>query len=166
MDIFTEAPNLLRRYREGAAFRRYVEDRSPLVLTAVLVFLAFSLVTTATTIVFFGTKNLLLMFVAMLMAPFILGASFVVFLFLFFSWLEARSMARLAGRLTPVHGKDTLSLPGLRSALAELPPVPWVFGGIFVCVPLLIAALVSPTTAAVLLTAVLATPILYALLDR
>jgi hypothetical protein len=166
MDIFTEAPNLLRRYREGAAFRRYVEDRSPLVLTAVLVFLAFSIVTTATTIVFFGTKNLLLMFVAMLMAPFILGASFVVFLFMFFSWLEARSMARLAGRASPMHGKGTLSLPGLRSVLAEAPPVPWLFGAIFVVVPLLIASLVSPTTAAVLLTAVLATPILYALLDR
>ena len=167
MDIFTEAPNLLRRYREGAAFRRYVEDRSPLVLVAVLVFLTFSIVTTATTIVFFGTKHVLLMFVAMLMAPFILGASFVVFLFVFFSWLEARSMARLAGRPTPVlPGKGTLSLPGLRSALAELPPVPWLFGGIFIGVPLVIAGLVSPTTAAVLLTAVLATPILYAVLDR
>jgi hypothetical protein len=166
MDIFTEAPNLLRRYREGAAFRRYVEDRSPLVLTAVLIFLSFSVVTTATTIVFFGTKNLLLMFVAMLMAPFILGASFVVFLFMFFSWLEARSMARLAGRPTPVHGKDALSLPGLRSALEELPPVPWLFAAIFVAVPLVIAGLVSPTIAAVLLTAVLTTPIAYALLDR
>jgi hypothetical protein len=166
MDIFTEAPNLLRRYREGAAFRRYVEDRSPLVLSAVLVFLAFSIVTTATTIVFFGTKNLLLMFVAMLMAPFILGASLVVLLFVFFSWLEARSMARLAGRPAPVHGKDTLSLPGLRSALEQFPPVPWLFGAIFVGVPLLIAALVSPAAAAVLVTAALATPILYALFDR
>ena len=168
MDIFTEAPDLLRRYREGAAFRRYVEDRSPLVLVAVLVFLTFSIVTTATTIVFFGTKHVLLMFVAMLMAPFILGASFVVFLFVFFSWLEARAMARLAGRPSPpvLPGKGTLSLPRLRSALAELPPVPWLFGGIFVGVPLVIAGLVSPTTAAVLLTAVLATPILYAVLDR
>src|SRR5919108_774360 len=166
MDIFTEAPNLLRRYREAAAFRRYVEDRSPLVLVAVLVFFAFSVVTTATTIVFFGTKHVLLMFVAMLMAPFILGASFVVFLFMFFSWLEARSMARLAGRPAPLPGKGTLLLPGLRSAMAELPPVPWLFAGIFVVVPLFIASLVSPTTGAVLLTAVLATPILYAILDR
>jgi hypothetical protein len=166
MDIFTEAPNLLRRYREGAAFRRYVDDRTPLVLPAVLVFFAFSIVTTATTIVFFGTKNLLLMFVAMLMAPFILGASLTVFLFVFFSWLEARAMARLAGRPAPVHGKDTLSLPGLRSALEQFPPVPWLFAGIFVGVPLIIAALVSAKIAAVLLSAVLATPILYALFDR
>ena len=166
MDIFTEAPNLLRRYREAAAFRRYVEDRTPLVLLAVLVFAAFSIVTTATTIVFFGTKNLVLMFVAMLMAPFILGASLVVFLFVFFSWLEARAMARLAGRPAPVHGKDTLSLPGLRSALEQFPPVPWLFAGIFVGVPLIIAALVSAKTAAVLLAALLATPILYALFDR
>jgi hypothetical protein len=166
MDIFTEAPNLLRRYREGAAFRRYVDDRTPLVLPAVLVFFAFSIVTTATTIVFFGTKNLLLMFVAMLMAPFILGASLTVFLFVFFSWLEARAMARLAGRPAPAHGKDTLSLPGLRSALEQFPPVPWLFAGIFVGVPLIIAALVSAKIAAVLLAAVLATPILYALFDR
>jgi hypothetical protein len=166
MDIFTEAPNLLRRYREAAAFRRYVEDRSPLVLGAVLVFLTFSIVTTATTIVFFGTKHLLLMFVSMLMAPFILGASLVVLLFVFFSWLEARSMARLAGRPAPLHGKDTLSLPGLRSALEQFPPIPWLFGGIFIGVPLIIAALVAPNIAAVLLAAVLATPILYAVLDR
>jgi len=168
MDIFTEAPNLLHRYCEAAAFRRYVEERSPLVLPAVLVFLAFSIVTTATTIVFFGTKHVLLMFVTMLMAPFILGASLVVFLFVFFSWLEARAMTRVAGRPAPVpvHGKATLSLPGLRSALEQFPPVPWLFASIFVGVPLLIAALVSAKTAAVLLAAALATPILYALFDR
>jgi hypothetical protein len=166
MDIFTEAPNLLRRYREGAAFRRYVDDRTPLVLPAVLVFFAFSIVTTATTIVFFGTKNVLLMFVAMLMAPFILGASLAVLLFVFFSWLEARATARLAGRAAPVHGKAALSLPGLRSALEQFPPVPWLFAGIFVGVPLIIAGLVSTNIAVVLFAAVLATPILYALFDR
>ena|SRR5690242_11986287 len=170
MDIFTEAPSLLRRYREGAAFRRYVEDRTPLVLPAVLVFFIFSVITTATTIVFFGTKNVLLMFVAMLMAPFILGASLTVLLFMFFSWLEARSMAssmaRVHGRPAPVQAKVALSLPALRSALEQLPPIPWLFGSIFVGVPLIIAGLVSPNIAAALLTAVLATPIAYAIFDR
>ena len=167
MDIFTEAPNLLRRYREGAAFRRYVEDRSPLVLVAVLVFVAFSIITTATTIVFFGTKNVLLMFVAMLMAPFILGASLVVLLFVFFSWLEMRSMALLAGRPAPAHGsRAAISLLGLRSTLEQFPPIPWLFGAIFVGVPLIIASLVSPNIAAALIGALLGTPILYAIFDR
>jgi hypothetical protein len=167
MDIFTEAPNLLRRYREGAAFRRYVDDRSMLVLPAVLVFVAFSVITTATTIVFFGTKNLLLMFVVMAMAPFILGASLVVFLFVFFSWLEARSMAQLSGRPAPARGsKAAISLLELRSVRAQLPPIPWLFAGIFVGVPLIIASLVSPNIAAGLIGAVLGTPILYALFDR
>ena len=75
-------------------------------------------------------------------------------------------MTRLDGRPAPVHGKATLSLPGLRSALDHFPPVPWLFASIFVGVPLLIAALVSAKTAAVLLAAALATPILYALFDR
>jgi hypothetical protein len=166
MDIFTEAPSLLRRYREGAAFRRYVDERSLLVLPAVLVFVAFSIITTATTIVFFGTKNLLLMFVSMLMAPFIFGASLVVFLFVFFSWLELRAMAQLAGRPAPAHGRAAISFLGLRSALEQFPPVPWLFGAIFVGVPLVIASLVSPNIAAALIAAVLGTPILYALFDR
>jgi hypothetical protein len=166
MDIFTEAPNLLRRYREVAPFRRYVDERSLLVLPAVLVFVAFSIITTATTIVFFGTKSVLLMFVAMLMAPFILGASLTVFLFMFFSWLEARSMARLAGRPAPVHGKAAISLLGVRSVVEQFPPIPWLFGAIFVGVPLVIASLVSPNIAAALIGAVLGTPILYALFDR
>jgi hypothetical protein len=166
MDIFTEAPSLLRRYREGAAFRRYVDERSLLVLPAVLVFVAFSIITTATTIVFFGTKNLLLMFVSMLMAPFIFGASLVVFLFVFFSWLELRAMAQLAGRPAPAHGRAAISFLGLRSALEQFPPVPWLFGAIFVGVPLVIASLVSPNIAAALIGGVLGTPILYALFDR
>jgi hypothetical protein len=166
MDIFTEAPSLLRRYREGAAFRRYVDERSLLVLPAVLVFVAFSIITTATTIVFFGTKNLLLMFVSMLMAPFIFGASLVVFLFVFFSWLELRAMAQLAGRPAPAHGRAAISFLGLRSALEQFPPVPWLFGAIFVGVPLVIASLVSPNIAAALIGAMLGTPILYALFDR
>src|SRR5437660_5000395 len=166
MDIFTEAPNLLCRYREVAPFRRYVDERSLLVLLAVLVFVVFSIITTATTIVFFGTKSVLLMFVAMLMAPFILGASLTVFLFMFFSWLEARSMARLAGRPAPAHGKAAISLLGVRSVVEQFPPIPWLFGAIFVGVPLVIASLVSPNIAAALIGAVLGTPILYALFDR
>ena len=166
MDIFTEAPSLLRRYREGAAFRRYVDDRSLLVLPAVLVFVAFSIITTATTIVFFGTKAVLLMFVAMLMAPFIFGASLVVFLFVFFSWLEARAMGRLAGQPAPAHGRAAISFLGLRSALEQFPPIPWLFGAIFIGVPLVIASLVSANIAAALIAAVLGTPILYALFDR
>src|SRR5204862_155960 len=54
MHTLVEAQNLLKRYREGAAFRYYVEERMPLVLLAVVVFLGYSVASTAATIVFVG----------------------------------------------------------------------------------------------------------------
>src|ERR687887_1513620 len=98
MDTFIEAQNLLKRYREGKAFRHYVEERMPLVLLAVVVFLAYSLATTAATIVFIGRTHGFLTLLAMLVAPFLLIGSMAVLLYIFFSWLESRAMARVAGQ--------------------------------------------------------------------
>jgi len=166
MDIFIEAPNLLRRYREGHAFREYVEQRAALVLPAVFIYLVFSVATTAATLVFFGSRSALLLICAMMMAPFIFGASLVVLLFMFFAWLELRAMGQLDGRPAPANGRGVLSLPALRAAFAGMPPVPWLLGGIFIGVPLFIVLLVSPKSAVVLVAAALLTPVAFALLDR
>jgi len=166
MDIFIEAPNLLRRYREGHAFREYVERRAALVLPAMFIYLVFSVATTAATLVFFGSRSALLMIFAMMMAPFIFGASLVVLLFMFFAWLELRAMAQLDRRPAPANGRGVLSLPALRAACAGMPPVPWLLGGIFIGVPLFIVLLVSPKSAVVLVAAALLTPVAFALLDR
>ena len=85
MDTFIEAQNLLKRYREGQAFRHYVEERMPLVLLAVIVFLGYSLATTAASIVFIGGTHGFLTLLAMLIAPFLLLGSLAVLLFIFFS---------------------------------------------------------------------------------
>ena len=94
MHTLTEAQNLLKRYREGTAFRYYVEERMPLVLLAVIVFLGYSLATTAATIVFVGGTSGFLTFLAMVCAPFLLIGSLAVLLFVFFSWLETRALGR------------------------------------------------------------------------
>jgi uncharacterized membrane protein len=162
MNILVEAPNLLRRYREGRAFRHYVEERMLLVLPAVIVFFIFSLATAAASIVFIGGTHPLRTLLAMVMAPFIVLGSLAVLLFIFFSWLEARAMAEIAGQpaFAPVR-----SLATLRAAVGKL-PIPWAYAAGFVGAPLLVVMLLSPKTAGVLIVAAVLTPVLYSVLDR
>ena len=155
MDTFIEAQNLLKRYREGQAFRHYVEERMPLVLLAVIVFLGYSLATTAATIVFIGGTHGFLTLLAMLIAPFLLLGSLAVLLFIFFSWLETRAMA----------ARHLQSLPALRTALGRL-SVPWLFAGMFLLVPFIMTALVSGKTALALLAGTILAPVAFSFLDR
>ncbi|MFN2645890.1 MAG: hypothetical protein ABR570_12950 [Burkholderiales bacterium] len=164
MDPLIEAQNLLKRYREGRGFRDYVEARMPLVLLAVLVCLGSSLAMTAATIVFVGQAHTLLTLLAMVAAPLLIGGSLAVLLFLLFSWLEARAMARVGGHAT-LSARHLLSLPALHAALRQL-PVPWILAGVFVLAPFIITALVSARTAAVVLVGALLAPALFLLADR
>ena len=164
MDTFIEAQNLLKRYRQGQAFRHYVEERMPLVFLAVIVFLGYSLATTAATIVFIGGTHGFLTLLAMLIAPFVLVGSLAVLLFIFFSWLETRAMADVTGQ-PAMAARHLQSLPALRTALGRL-SVPWLFAGVFLLVPFIMTALVSGKTALALLVATILAPVGFSLLDR
>ncbi len=165
MDILTEAPNLLKRVQEGDALKLYLRQRLELIIPAMLVFLAFSLVITASTVIFVGGTRSFVVLLALIVAPFILIGSLFVQGYVFFSWLELRAIARLAGhppRLPP--GKP--SLPGLRAALGRLPEIPWGLAAMFLLLPFLPLAALSIQWALLVLVAWLLTPIAYSLLDR
>src|SRR5215470_10490851 len=81
MNILDEAPNLLRRYQEGDKFRGYVKQRMRMVAPVVAAFAFFSLATMVGTVLFIGGKHPLLFLLAMIGAPFILIASFVLRVF-------------------------------------------------------------------------------------
>lgn len=164
MHTLVEAQNLLKRYREGSAFRYYVEERMPLVLFAVVVFLGYSVATTAATIVFVGGTHGFLTFLAMVFAPFLLLGSLAVLLFMFFSWLETRAMGRTARRAA-IDLRRIRSMPALRSALERL-PVPWVFAAVFILLPFFVTLLLSAKTALALLVGASLAPALFSILDR
>jgi hypothetical protein len=164
MHTLIEAQNLLKRYREGTAFRYYVEERMPLVMFAVVVFLGYSLATTAATIVFVGGTHGFLTFMAMVFAPVLLIGSLAVLLFVFFSWLETRAMGTAARRST-VDLRHIRSMPALRSAVERL-PVPWLFAGLFIVLPFIVTLLLSAKTALALLVGAAIAPTLFSLLDR
>src|SRR5437764_424993 len=101
MDIRVEAPNLLRRYQEGAAFRQYVQRRTPLVFAALVVMLTLSLATTAGMVVYFGDIHTWRVLAGLILAPFLLAGSLFVQGFVFFSWLEQRALDEVSGRTRP-----------------------------------------------------------------
>lgn len=161
MDILVEAPNLFRRYQKGDAFRRYVDDRAPLVIAVAVVFLMFSLATTAGAVVSIGGTHSFLVLLMLVLAPFLLAGTFLVLIFVFFSWLENRSLA-----LTLARVKKPGRPAGLRAIAAALPPVPWLLVGVFVVVPLALLASLSLAGAALMLFLGAGAPVAYAFVER
>lgn len=161
MDILVEAPGLLRRYRESDAFRRYVDDRAPLVIAVSVVFLMFSLATTAGVVVSVGGTRSFLVLLMLVLAPFLLAGTFLTLLFVFFLWLENRSLELTLARVKkPARGR------GLRAALGTVPPIPWLLVGALVVLPLALLASLSVGGAAVMVVLAIAAPVGYAFLDR
>lgn len=142
MDILTEVPNLVRRYRHGDAFRHYVQERRPLVAAALVIFSTLSLATTSGTVVYVGGTNALVVLLCLLLAPFVLIGSVLVQAYIFFSWLERRAL----GSSRPLD-------------------VPWTLAFLFVAVPFFVLALLSLKLACTLLVIAIFTPVAYALID-
>jgi hypothetical protein len=161
MDILVEAPNLLRRYQKGDAFRRYVDDRAPLVVAVAVVFLMFSLATTAGAVVSIGGTHSFLVLLMLVAAPFLLAATFLTLFFMFFSWLENRSLM-----LTLARVKKPARRPGGRGLLAGLPPIPWLLVVLFVAAPLTLLATLSLAAAVLMLFLAGGAPVAYAFLER
>jgi hypothetical protein len=161
MDILVEAPNLLRRYQKGDAFRRYVDDRAPLVIAVAAVFLMFSLATTAGAVVGIGGTHSALVLLLLVVAPLLLAGTFFTLIFVFFSWLENRSLALMLASV-----KKPARPAGLRAIAAALPPIPWLLVAVFVAAPLALLAALSPAAALLMAFLALAAPVAYAWLER
>lgn len=174
MEIRIEAPGLWQRYQKGDAFRRYVDERSRLIIPAGVLFLIFSLATTAGAVVIIGGTHSFLVLLMLILAPFLLGGTFGMLIFLFFSWLESRAIARTLARVRKAAPpRLELSAPGLLAALATLratvaamPPLAWLFFAGLVVAPLLLLAKLSGAAAALMLLLLVAVPLAYAYLDR
>lgn len=145
MDILTEAPNLLRRYQQGDKFRTYVRQRQQLVTPAVVAFALFSLAVTVGTVLFVGNKHALLFLLGLIGGPFILIGSFVLQMYLFFSWLELRALG---------------------SSANLLPMVPWVAVALFLAAPWLALAVTWTSVALLVLVLAGAAPVAYWRLDK
>src|SRR5258706_16400705 len=129
LETLTEGRNLAGRLQGSDVFRHYVTRRMQLVAPAVLLFLATSVACTAASIVFVaGARSSFLVLLALLCAPVVLVGSLFVELYVFFSWLEGRALARAYHRSAPPGGPIRAWLARkLKADLGAIPRIPWGF---------------------------------------
>ena len=167
MDILTETQNLWQRFQHGGMFRIYLRERLWLVVPVVVIFLAFSVATTAGTVITLGGTRSILVLFALISAPFILVGSLYTQLITFFLWLENHAISRATHHKAHTAKQDLLAtLSGLVKLGKGFSPVVLAAGGALLLVPLAFLASLSATVAFLLLVAVAATPFAYSLLDR
>jgi hypothetical protein len=102
------------------------------------------------------------------LAPLVLLGSLFVLAYVFFSWLEERSLARSLGHRTGrAPGKFARWIRRkLGADLGKAPRVPWLLAALFVLLPLALLAQAAPGIAVPLALLLVAAPILYARFDR
>jgi hypothetical protein len=167
LQTLTHAQDLARRFREVEGIRLYVQERQALVVAATLVIVLMSLASAVGVVVFLADRHSLLALLGILLLPVVLVGSFFVLVYVFFSWIEGRALAReLGNRHRPPPGAATLWLSkkiGLH--MGPFPPVPWFLAALVLFVPLaLLAAAWLNAALAVILLGILM-PIVYAKFD-
>lgn len=167
MDILSETQNLWQRFQRGGAFRVYLEKRLKLVVPALAVFVAYSVATTAATVITLGGTRSILVFVGLLSAPLILLGSLYVLGFVFLLWLENRAIAHATRRIPRSAKQDVRATPAAVAAVLKPFPAPVLaIGAALLVVPLAFLAHLSPEVALLMLLLVVATPAGFAALDR
>src|SRR6185503_7232105 len=109
MDILTETQNLWQRFQRGGGFRGYVRERLIIVVPALVIFLAYSVATTAGTVITLGGTRSFLVLVGLITAPFILIGSLYFLILVFFLWLENRAIAHATHHIPPTAKQDVLA---------------------------------------------------------
>lgn len=163
-----DALDLVHRYRKAEDFQDYVGARLPLVIPAALLLLVAAIACAMTPVMLLVGTQPVASLAGLLLAPVVLVGSLFVLVYVFFAWLEERSLVRSLGHRTG-------SAPGrlgrwlkrkLGADLGKPPRVPWLLAGLFVFVPLAILATQAPGVAAPLLLLLAAMPILFARLEH
>jgi hypothetical protein len=169
LETLVEGRNLAGRLQGSDVFRHYVTRRMRLVAPAILLFLATSVACTAASIVYVaGARSSFLVLIALLCAPVVLLGSLFVELYVFFSWLEGRALARAYHRSAQTERGPIRAwlVRKLKADLGAIPRIPWGFAAVFLFVPLGLLAAISGKFAAAVIVLGILLPIAYARLDR
>ena len=165
---FGDAKRLLYRFREVDSLSFYVRRNNWLVTFAVLVILLTSLASLLGIFSLLPDMHWFLVLPLLVLLPIFLAGSLFIQMFVFFSWIEGRSLARvLRRRRKPARGPVTRwLLRKLGLDMSPFPPVPWILAVVFLFLPLGLLLHVWPLAALVVIMLGVAMPILYARFDR
>jgi hypothetical protein len=162
-----DAKRLLYRFREVDSLSFYVRRNKWLVTFAILVILLTSLASLLGIFSLLPDMHWFFVLPLLVLLPVFLAGSLFVQMFVFFSWIEGRSLARLLRRRKLPKGpiaRWLLRKTGLD--MSPFPPAPWMLAVVFLFLPLGLLLHVWPVAAVVVIAPAVAMPILYARLDR
>lgn len=168
LDTFQEALDLLQRYRHVDSLNTYMNERTLMIVVAVLVQFLIGIGCVMGIVTLLPDMHWSLVLPVLLCIPVVLAGAFLVQLFVFFSWIEGRSMERALGsRRIRKRGKFA-GWVEKRCHLDIGPPprVPWVLSTLFLFAPFLLLAYSWLPAAAAVLGLGMLMPIVYAALDR
>ena len=166
LDPLNEGLNLFRRFQETQGFRSYVMERRPLLAPIGLLMLLTSIACAAGTVMYLGGTRSALVLLAMLLVPFVLVGSLFVHAYMLAAWLEGRALARALHRKSPPAGPISAKLHKAGIDMGSMPPVPWVLAALFLVLPFVMLWAVTPKFAFALIALHIATPFVFARLDR
>lgn len=166
-DSAGDAKRLLYRFREVDSLSFYVGQNRWLVTCAVLVILLTSLASLLGIFSLLPDMHWFFVLPLLVLLPVFLAGSLFVQMFVFFSWIEGRSLARVVGRRRKPGGPVARwLLRKLGLDMGPFPPVPWMLAVVFVFLPLGLLLHVWPLAALVVTMLGVTMPILYARFDR
>lgn len=168
LDTLDDAKGLLHRYQQVQPFNRYVRERNLLVAGAMLAVFLISIGCMMGVFTLLPQTHWLLVLPVIVSLPLILIGGLLVQVYVFFSWIEARSMERALGtRHRAKRGPIATRLQDkLGIDIGPQPPVPWLLALIFVLLPLAVLAYSWLPAAAAFSALALSVPLVFAWLDR
>ncbi len=167
-DSLDDARALLRRFQEVDSFNAYVHERMPVILIAMLIMLLISLGCVMGIVSLLPDMHWVFVLPLLMLLPLVLAGSLFVQIYVFFSWIEGRSMERaLASRHKAPRGKIAAWLQSkLKLNLGPIPSVPWIPAALLFLAPLLMLASSWRSAAITFVVLGILVPIAYAILDR
>jgi hypothetical protein len=137
---FKDALKLAARFREAQGFREYLRRRAAFVVPAVALLALVSIACAAAIVILLAERHPMLALPGMVLAPFVLAASFFAEALVFFSWLEGRALSQALGR----RAKTPFDF-------GPMPRLPWALVALFLAPPLVVLVAVAPGAALVLI---------------
>ena len=168
MNALEDAPALWRRFHEVESFNFYVHERMPAILVAMLILFLISIGCVMGIVTLLPDMHWIFVLPILLLLPIVLAGSLFVQTYVFFSWIEGRSMER---ELTTRHKASRGPLASwlqqkLKVDLGPFPSVPWLLAAVFVLAPLVMLAWTWPPAAAGFIAIAILMPVAYAVIDR
>ena len=167
-DTLENAQALLTRLRDVESFNAYVHERMPGILAALLVMFLISIGCVLGIVTLLPDMHWAFVLPLLFALPVVLAGSLFTEVYVFFSWIEGRSMEKALGsRYKATRGALGSWLQGkLRVDLGPFPPVPWFLSTLFLGLPLVMLAYTWFPAAAGFTALGVLMPFVYAFLDR